>query len=212
MQINLVSVRKYLAEFIGTFFLVLIVSSSITNSFAIPTPTLAALMLGIFVYTIGSISGCHLNPAVTLGLMSLKKIKFKEALNYVLAQLLGATLALFVARVFEASPELVISDNTSVYYAELLGMVIFTFGISAVVLGQIDSKLSGIIVGTSLFLGLAVASTLGSAALLNPAVMLGLAISSPSYFMAEVLGSVIGFNLYKILLSEEKKPKQKEIK
>jgi len=212
MQINLVSVRKYLAEFIGTFFLVLIVSSSITNSFAIPTPTLAALMLGIFVYTIGSISGCHLNPAVTLGLMSLKKIKFKEALNYVLAQLLGATLALFVARVFEASPELIISDNTSVYYAELLGMVIFTFGISAVVLGQIDSKLSGIIVGTSLFLGLAVASTLGSAALLNPAVMLGLAISSPSYFMAEVLGSVIGFNLYKILLSEEKKPKQKEIK
>lgn len=212
MQINLVSVRKYLAEFIGTFFLVLIVSSSITNSFAIPTPTLAALMLGIFVYTIGSISGCHLNPAVTLGLMSLKKIKFKEALNYVLAQLLGATLALFVARVFEASPELVISDNTSVYYAELLGMVIFTFGISAVVLGQIDSKLNGIIVGTSLFLGLAVASTLGSAALLNPAVMLGLAISSPSYFMAEVLGSVIGFNLYKILLSEEKKPKQKEIK
>lgn len=212
MQINLVSVRKYLAEFIGTFFLVLIVSSSITNSFAIPTPILAALMLGIFVYTIGSISGCHLNPAVTLGLMSLKKIKFKEALNYVLAQLLGATLALFVARVFEASPELVISDNTSVYYAELLGMVIFTFGISAVVLGQIDSKLNGIIVGTSLFLGLAVASTLGSAALLNPAVMLGLAISSPSYFMAEVLGSVIGFNLYKILLSEEKKPKQKEIK
>lgn len=212
MQINLVSVRKYLAEFIGTFFLVLIVSSSITNSFAIPTPILAALMLGIFVYTIGSISGCHLNPAVTLGLMSLKKIKFKEALNYVLAQLLGATLALFVARVFEASPELIISDNTSVYYAELLGMVIFTFGISAVVLGQIDSKLNGIIVGTSLFLGLAVASTLGSAALLNPAVMLGLAISSPSYFMAEVLGSVIGFNLYKILLSEEKKPKQKEIK
>lgn len=212
MQINLVSMRKYLAEFIGTFFLVLIVSSSITNSFAIPTPTLAALMLGIFVYTIGSISGCHLNPAVTLGLMSLKKIKFKEALNYVLAQLLGASLALFVARVFEASPELVISDNTSVYYAELLGMVIFTFGISAVVLGQIDSKLNGIIVGTSLFLGLAVASTLGSAALLNPAVMLGLAISSPSYFMAELMGSVIGFNLYKILLSEEKKPKQKESK
>ena len=212
MQINLVNVRKYLAEFIGTFFLVLIVSSSITNNFEVPTATLAALMLGVFVYAIGSISGCHLNPAVTLGLLSLKKIKFKESINYVLAQLLGTSLALFVARIFEASPELVISDNRSVYYAEMLGMVIFTFGISAVVLGEIDSKLNGIIVGTSLFLGLAVASTLGSAALLNPAVMIGLATSSPSYLMAQLFGSIIGFNLYKVLISQDEKPKQKESK
>lgn len=212
MQINLLDVRKYLAEFIGTFFLVLIVSSSITNSFAIPTPTLAALMLGVFVYTIGSISGCHLNPAVTLGLISLKKIKFKESLNYVLSQLLGASLALFIARIFEASPELVISNSTSVYYAELLGMIIFTFGISAVVVGEIDSKLNGIVVGTSLFLGLAVASTLGSAALLNPAVMIGLAISSPFYLMAQLFGSIIGFNLYRTLITQHKEAKHKSNK
>ncbi len=212
MQINIVNVRKYLAELIGTFFLVLIVSSSITSSFDVSTATLASLMLGVFVYTIGSISGCHLNPAVTLGLLSLKKIKFKESINYVLAQLLGTSLALFVARVFEASSELVTSDSSSVYYAELLGMVIFTFGISAVVLGEIDSKLNGIIVGTSLFLGLAVASTLGSAAILNPAVMIGLAISSPSYLLAQLFGSIIGFNLYRVLVSQEKKTKPKDSK
>ena len=209
MQINIVNVRKYLAEFIGTFFLVLIVSSSITNSFEVATPTLAAMMLGVFVYTIGSISGAHLNPAVTLGILSLKMIKFKEAINYVLVQLLGGSLALFVARIFEASPELVISDSSSVYYAELIGMLIFTFGISAVVLGEIDSKLNGIVIGTSLFLGLAVASTLGSSALLNPAVMIGLAISSPSYLIAQLFGSIIGFNLYKVIMTQDNKAKQK---
>lgn len=203
MQINITNLRKYFAEYIGTFFLALIVSSSIIFGFAIATPTLAAIMLAFFVYTIGSISGCHINPAVTIGLLSIKQIRLKEALNYIIAQLLGATSALLLARYFNASPDIAVSGELPIFIAEFLGTLLLAFGVASVVYKQVEATLSGLVIGIALFMGLAVASTLGSAAFLNPAVMIALTISSPVYLLAQVLGSVFGFRLYKGLFSKE---------
>ncbi|HRP37319.1 MAG TPA: aquaporin, partial [Candidatus Dojkabacteria bacterium] len=82
MEIDTQNLKKYFAEFFGTFILSIVVIVSVAGDFTVSTAVLAALTLLIFVYTIGSISGSHLNPGVTLGIFSLKKIKAKQALAY----------------------------------------------------------------------------------------------------------------------------------
>lgn len=74
--------NKLLVEFIGTFFLVLVVSLS-------GSPIAIGFMLMAMVYMGGYISGAHYNPAVTLGLWVSKKIKGNEALTYMAVQLMG---------------------------------------------------------------------------------------------------------------------------
>ena len=80
--------KKYLAEFIGTFGLAFVVL--LVGAVGMPgslVAVVAALTLGLFVYTIGPVSGCHINPAVTLAQLSVKKITAKDALFYILIQL-----------------------------------------------------------------------------------------------------------------------------
>ena len=70
------TLKPFVAEFFGTFILSLVVMLSVMagSQFPIATSFLAAITLGIFVYSIGHISGSHLNPAVTIALWSIKKI------------------------------------------------------------------------------------------------------------------------------------------
>ena len=86
--------KKYIAEFMGTAVLSLAVVGSIVNGAGFVTLLTVGITLGLLVATIGFISGAHVNPAVTLGLLSIKKIEWKEALTYIVAQFAGAALAL----------------------------------------------------------------------------------------------------------------------
>ena len=89
--------RPYLAELIGTFVLVFggVGSAVLAGShIGFMGVSLAfGLSLLAMVYTIGPVSGCHINPAVTLGVLLAKKIGAKDAAIYVVAQCLGAILA-----------------------------------------------------------------------------------------------------------------------
>ncbi len=97
--------KKYTAELVGTF--VLVFGGVGSAVFAGPEigylgVSLAfGLSLLAMVYTIGPISGCHINPAVTFGLLVSKKIGAKDAVAYMIAQVIGAVIAsaliLFVA-------------------------------------------------------------------------------------------------------------------
>ncbi|NVJ18939.1 aquaporin Z [Myxococcus sp. AM010] len=91
------AVRKYVAEFIGTFVLVLGgVGAAVLAGDHIGFQGVAlafGLSLLAMVYVIGPISGCHVNPAVTLGLLLTGKMEGKDAAGYVVAQCVGAIVA-----------------------------------------------------------------------------------------------------------------------
>ena len=91
-----ITVRKFLAEFYGTFILIFIGTGSIALNPSADLITIAfafgfAVMLAI--YTIGHISGAHLNPAVSLALVLDRRLSWRDFGIYLLAQLLGALFA-----------------------------------------------------------------------------------------------------------------------
>src|ERR1700734_724212 len=97
--------KAYIAEMVGTFVLVLGgVGSAVlagTHIGFVGVALAFGLSLLAMVYTIGPISGCHINPAVTLGVLLAKRIGAKDAAMYVLSQVIGAIVAsaliLFIA-------------------------------------------------------------------------------------------------------------------
>lgn len=191
--------KKYIAEALGTATLTLAVGLSLTGAFPVPTPVIAALTLGLFVYSIGHISGTHINPAVTIGAWSIKKISNEDALAYVAAQALGAVAAMMFMDTYVAMPALTVADTAMVGFAEALGAALFTFGIASVVYGRAPGQVSGLVVGGSLLLGIAVATLLGSNGVLNPAVAFGIGSMNVMYLLGPVLGAVAGMQAYKRL-------------
>ena len=100
--------KKYAAELVGTFVLVFGgVGSAVLAGNHIGFAGVAfafGLSLLAMAYAIGPISGCHINPAVTLGILVAKKIGVKDAVLYMVAQIvgaiIGAALILFIAGCF----------------------------------------------------------------------------------------------------------------
>jgi len=93
--------RKLVAEFVGTFILVFGGCGSAVFSAAFPSVGIGllgvSLAFGLTVlgcaYAVGHVSGCHLNPAVTLGLCTARRFEWKEAPGYIVAQVAGAIVA-----------------------------------------------------------------------------------------------------------------------
>jgi glycerol uptake facilitator-like aquaporin len=127
--------HKYIAEALGTCVLTLIVALSVAGVFPVSTAVLAAVTLGLFVYTLGHVSGTHLNPAVTLGLLSIGKIHAKDAGGYIASQVIGALVAMLIARMFVplAGLQGIQSQAVHIGLGELIGAFVFGFGIAAVV-------------------------------------------------------------------------------
>src|SRR5438128_6149437 len=90
--------KAYAAELIGTFALTLIGASSIASGQnALVGIALAhGLAIMTMIYALGHISGIHINPAVTIGLLVGGKINLNDAIAYIISQLIGAILAGFV--------------------------------------------------------------------------------------------------------------------
>jgi aquaporin Z len=112
------NVTKYFAEFFGTFVLVFIGCGSavIAGSYIgfLGIAFAFGLTLLALVYTIGSISGCHINPAVTIAMYAANKIKNFEAIGYIIMQCLGA--------IFGASVLLMIASGLPDYSIAVNGL------------------------------------------------------------------------------------------
>lgn len=190
---------KYIAEALGTFALTLVVGLSLAGNFPVSTPVLAALTLGLFVYAIGHLSGAHINPAVTIGAWSIKKINTEDTIGYLISQCFGAAVALTLMSQVITPATMTISNEIMVGVAELLGTFFFTFGIASVMYGRTPGQLSGVVVGGSLLLGIAIAALLGASGFLNPAVALGVGSFGLMYILGPIIGAVAGMQTYKYL-------------
>ena len=163
--------KKYLAEMVGTMVLVLM-GCGTAVSLACGTDTASvvgtAFAFGLAVvamaYTIGGISGCHINPAITLGCLLTKRISAKDACMYMLFQVIGAFIgsALLCALVATA-PELPLGTTTGANAcagSQLNGLIaeaVLTCVFVLVVLGTTDAKkgagnFAGLAIGLSLVL------------------------------------------------------------
>ena len=104
------AVKKYVAEFIGTFVLVLFGCGTAAVGRAATAPTrdaaymLTALAFGLSIvamaYSIGRVSGCHVNPAVSIAMLVSGKLSAKDFVGYVVAQVLGAIVGAALIGVF----------------------------------------------------------------------------------------------------------------
>ena len=198
--------KKYFAEVIGTFALTLAVIVAI-NTNQLDTTLAAGLTLGLFVYTLGSISGAHFNPAVTIGAWTLGKIRPSQAVGYIIAQFIGAGLALLLASWMVSTVSLLdlgidVSNSWETGAGEFIGAFFFMFGVAAVIYGKVHQNLSGVVVGGSLMLGITFALT-SSNGVLNPAVAFGIGSFSWMYVIAPIIGSILGMQAFKYVSGEK---------
>jgi aquaporin Z len=193
-------------EFLGTAALTLIVlaisHSQLSLGYFIATA--AGLMVALMTLALAGISGAIFNPAMTVGLWTVRKLRTLQAIAYLIVQLAGGAAAW---ELFVYLTKLNGVHNTGTYsarilVAEVLGTFIFSFGWAAAVYQRFNLFAKAATIGGSLTAGALVAS-LASAGFLNPAVALGLhQWGWGTYVLGPVLGAVIGFNLYNLLFVE----------
>jgi glycerol uptake facilitator protein len=198
--------KKYIAEFFGTFALTITVLGSLAAQSQVPTALLAGITLGLFVYTVGKVSGTHINPAVTLGAWSVKKIKSQDVFFYILGQFAGAALAVILAKYLNLVPAVDGVLTKEAFIGEIVGTLIFTFGIASVLFAketESETHTAPFIIGGSLTIGATIAACLGSNGVLNPAVAFGINSFGIAYIIGPIIGSVLGMWLYKYIATNK---------
>jgi len=165
------SIRKYIAEFIGTFFLVFIMG--LTGN-----PIAIGLIFGALIYWGTNISGAHFNPAISLAVLIKGEIKIKNFIFYSAAQLFGA---FFAALVIYSIRDVVYfpSPGLDVHYVKsILCELLLTFLLCSVYLTVmfhkkfIGNNIYGIVVGFTLIAIMFAGSSI-SGGVFNPAAGLG---------------------------------------
>ena len=158
--------KKYLAEMFGTMVLVLMgcgvaVSLGYTNadpSTVIGTALAFGLSVVAMAYTIGGVSGCHINPAITLGVFLSGRMNGKDAVGYMISQVIGALIGSTLLFVLTSNAGLTgtgandLQDANVTVLGGLLAEIIFTCVFVLIVLGA-TSKENG---ETNKFAGLAI--------------------------------------------------------
>ncbi len=163
--------KKYLAEMVGTMVLVLLgcgtaVSLNCGCDVASVVGTAVAFGLAVvaMAYTIGGVSGCHINPAITLGCLLTKRISAKDAGMYMIFQVIGAFIGSSILyALVSTSPELAEGTTTGANACSgtvvngLIAEIVLTCIFVLVVLGTTDEKkgagqFAGLAIGLSLIL------------------------------------------------------------
>jgi len=217
-----VSLKKYAAEFIGTFVLVLFGCGSAATAGGELGYLGIALAFGLSIvamaYVIGPISGCHINPAVSLAMFMSRKLKGTDFIGYVISQILGAIAAsalLYAIIVSAGMPTTGLGQNgfgpgygigITAFMAVIVEVVltfVFIYTILGVTSNESNGNITGLVIGLTLafvhILGIALTGTsVNPARSLGPALLLGgQALSQLWVFLiAPLVGSALAFAVY----------------
>lgn len=172
--------NKYIAEFIGTFFLVLTIGcTGIGAGAGVIAPLAIGAALMVMIFAGGHISGAHYNPAVTLGVLIRGRLNAADAVPYIVSQVAGAALAAFVVKFLRAG--VAVTPITVQTGPALLAEFLFTFALVYVVLnaataeGTSGNSFYGLAIGMTVMTGaFAVGDISGGA--FNPAVATGISL------------------------------------
>jgi aquaporin Z len=224
--------KKLVAELLGTFWLVLggCGSAVLAAAFGGTQSNLGigfvgvALAFGLTVltmaYAIGHISGCHLNPAVTLGLVAGKRHSAREALPYIVAQTVGATLAALVLYViatgqagfqvggFASNGFGSLSPGGYSLVAALVTEVTLTFFFILIIMGATDARAPKGFAPIAIGLGLTLIHLISipvTNTSVNPARSTGVAFFAETaalsqlwlFWLAPILGGMLGGFVYR---------------
>ena len=234
--------KKYVAEFIGTFVLTAfgcgaaVSANALVGAMGIPLPLgfttlLIAFAFGLSIvamaYSIGNVSGCHINPAVSIGMLAAGRMTVKDFIGYIIAQFAGATVgAAFLWVIFGSNTSLgqngygtASALGITVWVAALVEIVL-TFVFVLVILG-VTSKgeftaVTGLVIGLTLTLihimGIPFTGTsVNPARSFGPAILVGgTALKQlPVFIIAPLIGGLLAALVYKLVLEE--KPAQPEV-
>ena len=215
--------KKYIAECVGTFVLTFLGCG--TPAGVVGTAIAFGLAVVAMAYTIGGISGCHINPAITLGVALSGRMTWKDACGYWVGQVIGGILAgaclLLVANVVSAEDLTGALGSNGVANAGGVGgaflvEVIATFLFVLVVLGTTDSKVgagnfAGLAIGLSLILIHLVCINLTGTSV-NPARSIGPALFAGGdalknvwvFICAPLVGGALSACVWKAMVPKEK--------
>lgn len=225
---------KYIAEFLGTMVLVLMGCGSAVIAGANGTTGVGLLGISFafglsvvaMAYAIGHISGCHINPAISIGMVLVGRMKFGDALGYIVAQILGALAGAFLLMLVAGGKEgyeVAINGlgqngygvGSPAGYNLVSGFIaetVFTFIFLLVIFGATSTKnihggFAGLAIGLSLVLihivGIPVTGvSVNPARSIGPAVLVGgVALGQVWLFIvAPLLGSVLSAVVWRYAL------------
>ncbi|KAL1826669.1 hypothetical protein DCAR_0205775 [Daucus carota subsp. sativus] len=215
--VTLPFIQKVIAEFVGTFFLIFVGDCAVTVNLGKGVVTLPGvaivwgLAVTVMVYSIGHISGAHINPAVTLAFASVNRFPWKEVPAYIAAQILGGTLASGTLRLLFQGTEdkfpgtLPSGTNLQSLVLEFIITFYLMFVISAVATdNRAVGELAGLAIGATVLLNVMIAGPVSGASM-NPARSLGPVFVSSRfesiwiYILGPILGAIAGAWVYNIM-------------
>lgn len=214
--------KKAIAELIGTLFLVLIgTGAAVFGDGMVSTALAFGLIIMAMAYSIGTVSGAHMNPAVSLAMFINQRMSFKGFMTYVLAQLVGALagsaiLQFFLSQSGKSTANLgatVLSEGLTVsggFVIELILTFLFVLVILTTTGKKGDPHMAGLVIGFTLAAiilmgGTTTGISLNPARSFGPAVLTGGAAFSQLwlYFLAPLLGGALAAWVAKFLLDTE---------
>lgn len=243
--------KRCLAEFIGTFFLVFMGAGAaaitlmiakggvVPNTFNIGIGALGGLgdwlaiglafgfAIAASIYALGNISGCHINPAVTIGLWSVKKFPGRDVVPYIVSQLLGASFASFIFAAIVGMNAVTVGGLGATapfpgigYLQAILAEIVGTFILMLAIMGvAVDRRappgFAGIIIGLTVAGAIITIGNISGASL-NPARTFGPYLGDamiggtnlwtflPIYIIGPIVGAVLAAYAYNYMTSEDK--------
>ncbi|MBO4406320.1 MAG: aquaporin [Clostridia bacterium] len=218
-------VKKYLAELIGTFVLVFFACGTAAVVGCDPSGSgylLTALAFGLVIvamaYSIGNISGCHINPAVSLAMLIAGKMTVKDFVGYVVSQFLGAiagaaALMAFVGKDSGLGANALYDGKiVASLVIEVILTFVFVFAILGVTSKPEYGKVAGLVIGLSLtlvhILGISFTGTsVNPARSFGPALFVGgdALIKVWVFIVAPLAGGALAAVCYKFLTENKKK-------